>query len=132
MKRIMSKILLVDDSRVMRRMLRTAVVATGSAEFAFLEAANGKEALEVLEEADFSVDLIFCDLCMPEMGGLELLQALAERDVLDACPVIILTGDAREAQAQEALGCGARRLIAKPFTTEALAEALDEVLHPAG
>jgi CheY-like chemotaxis protein len=113
-------------------MLRTAVAATGLDEFTFLEAANGKEALALLEEADFAMDLVFCDLCMPEMGGLELLQELAAKDALETCPVIILTGDAREAQAQEALRCGARRLIAKPFTTEALAEAVEDVLHPAG
>ncbi len=112
-------------------MLRTAVAATALDEFTFLEAANGKEALAVLEEAGFSIDLVFCDLCMPEMGGLELLQELAARDALERCPVIVLTGDAREARAQEALRRGARRLIAKPFTAEALAEALDEILHPA-
>ncbi len=55
-------------------MLRTALAATESDGFTFLEASNGKEALEVLEQADFSVDLIFCDLLMPELGGLEFIQ----------------------------------------------------------
>ncbi len=128
----MSKILLIDDSRVMRRMLRTAMATAESDGLTFLEASNGKEALEVLEQADFLVDLIFCDLCMPEMGGIEFLQALAAKGVLDTCPVIILTGDAREKRAQEALSCGARKLMAKPFTAEALADALDQVLHPTG
>ena len=114
-------------------MLRAAVTATDESNgFTFLEASNGKEALEVLEQADFSVDLICCDLCMPEMGGIEFLQALAAKEVLDTCPVIILTGDSREKRAQEALSCGARRLMAKPFTAEALADALDQVLHPTG
>ena len=113
-------------------MLRTAVTSTGPDGLTILEASNGKEALEVLEQADFSVDLILCDLCMPEMGGIELLRVLAAEEVLDACPVIILTGDARETRAQEALSCGARLLMAKPFTAEALADALDQVLHPAG
>lgn len=128
----MSKILLIDDSRVMRRMLRNAVIASGLDEFTFLEASNGREALEILEEIDFSVDLIFSDLCMPVMGGLEFLEELDAREVLDGCPVIILTGDAREARAQEALKYGARRLISKPFTAETLSEALDEVLHHTG
>ena len=128
----MSKILLVDDSTVMRCMLRAAVTATGPDGLTFLEASNGKEALEILEQADFSMDLIFCDLLMPEMGGLEFLQVLVAKEVLDTCPVIILTGDARETRAQEALSCGARRLIAKPFTAEVIADALDQVLHPAG
>ena len=113
-------------------MLRTAMAATESDGLTFLEASNGKEALKVLEQAEFSVDLIFCDLCMPEMGGLEFLQALKAMDVLETCPVIILTGDAREKRAQEALSCGARKLMAKPFTAEALADALDQVLHPTG
>ena len=113
-------------------MLRTAMAATESDGLTFLEASNGKEALKVLEQAEFSVDLIFCDLCMPEMGGLEFLQALKAMDVLDTCPVIILTGDAREKRAQEALSCGARKLMAKPFTAEALADVLDQVLHPTG
>lgn len=113
-------------------MLSNALTAVVSEEVTCLEAANGREALEILEESDYSVDLVLCDLCMPEMNGLEFLQALDARDALDSCPVIILTGDAREARAQEALRCGARRLVAKPFTAEALSEALDEVLSPDG
>ncbi len=113
-------------------MLRTAMAATESDGLTFLEASNGKEALKVLEQVEFSVDLIFCDLCMPEMGGLEFLQALKAMDVLDTCPVIIVTGDAREKRAQEALSCGARMLMAKPFTAEALADAIDQVLHSTG
>ena len=113
-------------------MLRAAVAAVESGDPTFLEASNGREALELLEQDDYSVDLIFCDLCMPEMGGLEFLRILAEKDRLAACPVIILTGDAREKRAQEALSCGARLLMAKPFTSEALADVLEQVLHPTG
>ncbi len=127
----MPKILLVDDSRVMRRMLRSAVLETGLGEFTFIEADDGKQALQALEREAFSVDLVFCDLCMPEMDGLQFLEALGTKERLASCPVIVLTADARESRAQEALARGARRLISKPFTVETLSEALEEVLHPA-
>ena len=126
----MLKILLVDDSGVMRRMLRRAVLDTGLGEFTFLEASDGKKALQTLEQENFSVDLVFCDLCMPELDGLEFLESLAAKQKLDSCPVIILTGDARESRAQEALVRGARKLISKPFKAETLSEVLEEVLHP--
>ena len=112
-------------------MLRSAVLETGLGEFTFIEADDGEKALQALEREAFSVDLIFCDLCMPEMDGLQFLEALRTKERLASCPVIVLTADARESSAQEALARGARRLISKPFTVETLSEALEEVLHPA-
>ena len=125
----MSKILLIDDSRVMRAVLRGTLIDTGLGEFTFLEAGDGKQAIEILEKESFSFDLIFCDLCMPEMDGLEFLQALVTKQMLDSFPIIMLTADAREPQAREALALGARKVISKPFGVEILSEALEELLH---
>ena len=125
----MSKILLVDDSRVMRTVLRGTLIETGLGEFTFREAGDGKRAIEILEEESFSFDLIFSDLCMPEMDGLEFLQALVAKQMLDSCPVIMLTADARESKALKALALGARKVISKPFSVEVLSETLQEVLH---
>lgn len=121
-------IMIVDDSRVMRRMLQSAITGGGFENCTFVEAADGQQALRSLEERGYDVDAVFCDLCMPNMDGLGLIDALAERQVLGRCPVIVLTGDTREGRGQRALARGARRLIAKPFTNETVADALEEVL----
>lgn len=124
----MYRILLVDDSQVMRRMLRNALAGAGFDRCEYCEASNGQEALARLAEAHYKVDAIFCDLCMPKMDGLELLNCLSEQGLLKSCPIIILTADARKTHCSEILLRGASALLRKPFTADDVAGALRKLL----
>lgn len=128
----MYRIMLVDDSRVMRRMLQNTLVDAGFSDSEFLEAVDGQEALIKLAEVDYKIDAVFCDLCMPNLDGLGLLDALSRHDALKRCPVIVLTADARRTHGREALLRGAAALLRKPFTAEDVVKVLRKVLSEEG
>lgn len=128
----MTNILVVDDSATMRRMIIASLQAMTSVNFH--QAGNGLEAIEVL--ALQPVHLLFLDMNMPDMHGLELLGFLRSHPLYNSLPVIILTTRGDEQSRSAALAAGASRYMTKPFTPQALTQAAKEVLaqytaHPA-
>ena len=109
-------ILIVDDSKTMRQVIKKALSLSGFKVGDCLEAGNGREALDVLSTA--WVDLILSDIHMPEMDGFGLLQALKEHETWQDLPVVMITTEANEQRLQEAMALGARGYIRKPFTPE--------------
>ena len=119
-------ILIVDDSRTMRQVIKKALSLSGLRVGECLEAGNGKEALEVL--AHSWVDLILSDIHMPVMDGFGLLQALREEESWHDLPVVMITTEANEQRLQEAMSLGARGYIRKPFTPENIRSFLSRVM----
>jgi two-component system, chemotaxis family, chemotaxis protein CheY len=119
-------ILIVDDSRTMRQVIKKALSLSGFRVGECLEAGNGKEALEVLSTA--WVDLILSDIHMPEMDGFGLLQALREDENWQDLPVVMITTEANEQRLQKAMALGARGYIRKPFTPENIRSFLTRVM----
>lgn len=109
-------ILIVDDSKSMRQILRKILVVSGFRMGECLEAGNGEEALSVLERN--WVDLILSDIHMPVMDGFGLLRALREHEDWSDLPVVLVTTESNEDRIQEALSLGARGYIRKPFKPE--------------
>jgi two-component system, chemotaxis family, chemotaxis protein CheY len=109
-------VLVVDDSAMMRKLvLRT--LKMGNVEFEqVLEAGDGAEALALLRTN--RVDLIMCDINMPVMTGLELLQQLKAERVAAGVPIVMVTTEGSEPQVRQAILLGARGYIRKPFTVE--------------
>ena len=122
-------ILIVDDSETMRAVVKKVVTMSGVAVGQFLEAANGREALEVLEGA--WVDVILSDINMPEMNGIELLQEIKKNVVFKHVPVILITTEASQARMDEAARHGAAGYIKKPFVPETIKAVLLDVLEKA-
>jgi CheY-like chemotaxis protein len=91
-----------------------------------LEASNGLEGLKAV--AAQKIDLVFLDLHMPEMDGLEFLKQLRAKPEHAGMPVIVLSSDTEAAQVAEAKRLGANSYITKPFRVENLRAVLDEVL----
>ncbi len=114
------RILIVDDSRAMRSIVIRAVRAAGFGEADFREAANGAEALAAARE--WKPDLVVTDWNMPEMSGIELLRALRAEG--NPVRVGFVTSEGAQAQRDAAAAAGALFLVAKPFTPEAVREAL--------
>ncbi len=108
--------LIVDDSSVMRKIVERSLRQAGIDLNQVIEAGNGAEALAVLQEQQ--VDLILCDINMPVMDGLEFIKQLREVEKAKAVPVIMITTEGSEAHVVQALSCGARGYIRKPFTPE--------------
>ncbi len=120
-------VLVVDDSATMRRIIKKALMFGGLDASDLSEAGNGKEALAVYEEK--MPNLVISDVNMPEMGGVELLQALRERGFLPRSPVVMVTSTVGAKQALELVREGASRVIRKPFDPHGLARELEGFLQ---
>jgi two-component system chemotaxis response regulator CheY len=112
--------LIVDDSSVMRKIVERSLAQAGIEMGQVFQAGNGAEALAVLR--DNSVDLILCDINMPVMDGLEFIKRLPGVDNAKNVPVVMITTEGSEAHVVQALSCGARGYIRKPFTPEQVKE----------
>lgn len=121
--------LIVDDSRVMRRILSHILKKLG---FSIQEAANGAEALTALKESP-PFDLLLLDWVMPKMNGFQLLQLLRTDPQFDTLPILVITSDSDLSRLKEAMRAGASEYLMKPFTEEAIREklALLELPHKA-
>ncbi|MEJ2032166.1 MAG: response regulator [Deltaproteobacteria bacterium] len=122
-------ILIADDSETMRAAIKKVVSMSGVPVGDFYEAANGKEALSVVENA--WVDVILSDINMPQMNGIELLEEIKKSDVHANLPVIFITTESSEARVEEAKRIGASGYIKKPFLPETIKQILCDVLEKA-
>jgi two-component system chemotaxis response regulator CheY len=111
-------ILIVDDSRAMRNFLRKGLAMTALQIGTVHEAANGQEALALLETV--SVHLIFSDINMPIMDGVAFVQELQRRDLTKQIPVLVVSTDSSSERVRQILALGARGYIPKPFSPELL------------
>jgi len=118
--------LIVDDSSVMRKIVERSLRQAGIDLTKVFEAGNGAEGLVILQENP--VDLILCDINMPVMDGLEFVKQLAGVANAKNVPVVMITTEGGEAHVVQALSCGARGYIRKPFTPEQVKEHVVPVL----
>ena len=110
------RIMSVDDSEATRKFIKSAVDVLG---FEFIEAADGKEGLEVLEKENGNVDLILLDWKMPVRDGMEMLRILKSSDRFKDIPVTMVSTESEQNKVVEAIDKGANYLI-KPFSQEVL------------
>jgi two-component system chemotaxis response regulator CheY len=118
--------LIIDDSSVMRKIVERSLRQAGIEISKVFEAGNGAEALGVLKENQ--VDLILCDINMPVMDGLEFIKQLLGVPNAKDVPVVMITTEGSESHVVQALSCGARGYIRKPFTPEQVREQVMPVL----
>lgn len=119
-------ILVVDDSGTVRdffaKTLRLAQVPVGT----LFQARNGAEALSIL--GDHWVDLMFTDINMPVMDGLELVRRMKGDELLDRIPVVVVSAEQDQQGIEELMNLGARAYVRKPFTPERIREIVEEQL----
>ena len=109
-------VLVVDDSAMMRKVvLRVLKMADVDFE-SVLEAGDGDQALTLLRAN--TVALIMCDINMPNMSGLQLLQQIKEEKLASGVPIVMVTTESSEPQVRQAILAGARGYIRKPFTVD--------------
>lgn len=122
-------ILLVDDSSIIRKVLTKTIGLSGLPVNGILEATNGREALDTLEQN--WVDIVFLDLNMPVMNGLEFLKALRAHPKLAETPVIVVSTEGSEVRQQEILDLNAKAFLRKPVSPEKIADTVKTILEGA-
>ena len=122
-------VLIVDDSATMRALLRKVLNISGLELGTCFEGANGREALEILEQN--WVDLVLSDLHMPEMDGAALVKALRQNDVWKSIPVVLITTEGRQEILEGFFRQGIQGYIRKPFRPEDIKEKLQNILGEA-
>ncbi len=118
------KILIVDDSRAMRAIVMRTLRQAGYSGHTILQAGNGAEALSLVQAQ--APDLVICDWNMPQMTGIDLLQALRAED--NTTVFGFITTESTPEQRKLAMDSGAAFLITKPFTPTDVQEALNPYL----
>ena len=119
------RLMIVDDSPVMRSFVRRTLMIAGLEMESCAEASNGAEALEKLEHGP--VDLILTDINMPVLDGEGLLRALQVDAEFRKIPVVVVSTDSTEQRVDTLLGMGARGYVKKPFSPERLSQVLTEI-----
>ncbi len=119
------KILVVDDFSTMRRILKNILRQIGYQEIE--EAEDGQAALAKLKVEKF--DFVVTDWNMPNMTGLELLQAMRAEPALKDVPVLMVTAEAQQDNVVQAVQAGVNNYIVKPFTAETLKEKIDKIFE---
>jgi len=116
------KILIVDDSSTMRKIVTRSLRQAGWEDCEILEAGDGQEALNLL--ATTPVDLILSDINMPNMDGMEFLRQKATIPAIQGIPVVMITTEAVADTVENVKKLGAKGSIKKPFTPDQIKETL--------
>jgi two-component system chemotaxis response regulator CheY len=119
------KILVVDDSSTMRRIIKNTLGRLGHKDI--LEAEDGAVAWKVMGENE-DIDILVTDWNMPEMNGLELVQKVRAEEKYADLPIIMVTTEGGKTEVITALKAGVNNYIVKPFTPQVLQEKLEAVL----
>jgi two-component system chemotaxis response regulator CheY len=116
------KILVVDDSTMMRKLIARALGRLEGEEVEIVEATDGMEALAMVQHHGNSIDIILCDMNMPNWNGLTLLKSLRGSPELKHIPFVIVTADESDVSIEQALREGAAGVIGKPFQPEVIVD----------
>ena len=120
----MRKILVVEDSLVMRDLIGSLIDELGACEITAVE--NGLQALRVLPSEKF--DLIVTDINMPNINGLELLAFVKKNPNHENTPVLVVTTEGAEKDREKGLALGASMYLVKPFERDELLAAVRKLL----
>jgi two-component system chemotaxis response regulator CheY len=123
------RILIVDDSSMMREMIKRVVKMTNVPVEEILEAGDGAQALQLLEAND--VQLLLTDINMPVMNGADLLRRVAKGDRWRGLTRVIISTDGSTARREEAAELSVRCYIRKPFSPEVLRDVLNDAAEAA-
>lgn len=123
----MSKVLLVDDSAVMRKIIQRNIKETGLIVDEFVEAGDGNQALDKVND-NGDLDLILLDWNMPNMSGIEFVKILRSLNLPKRIPVVMVTTEGSDAKVSEAKESGADGYLTKPFTANQLRDTLGDYL----
>ena len=111
-------ILVVDDSGTVRQQVSMALKQAG---FAIVEAADGEEALAAID-SNRAIDMVVCDVNMPNLNGLEMVEKIKSNPDHKALPILMLTTEGQPSMIKRAKEAGAVGWIVKPFDANQLVQ----------
>jgi two-component system chemotaxis response regulator CheY len=120
------KILVIDDSGVMRRIHKNTLAEHDLSEDDIIEAEDGRQALNIANETDIGLFLI--DWNMPKVDGLQLVRALRSMEKYKETPLIMITAEAAKYNVVEAIQEGVTNYIVKPISGDALWEKISKYI----
>ena len=120
------KIIIVDDSRVIRNIIEKVVISMG---YEALHASNGKEALDLLDKGAEEVEMVILDWNMPVLDGWEALKALKKNKACKHICVLMVSTESENEKIENALAAGAHGYLTKPFAPEELTEKIKTTLE---
>ena len=123
------RVLIVDDSPVMRNFIKRVLRLSGLEITVVLEAGDGGAALAVLRAQ--AVDLVLSDLNMPVMDGEEMIRRMSDDGTLRRIPVVVVSTDSTHHRMEVMTGYGVRGYIQKPFQPETLRSEVERILGAA-
>jgi len=120
------RILVVDDSEIIRSVVKKTINMSGLNVDVIFEAGDGVDALDILDTE--WIDIVFADLNMPRMTGMELVNSMADDNLLDNIPVVIISSEHSKVRIKELMDQGIKAYIKKPFRPENFKDIVVEVL----
>lgn len=119
-------ILVVDDSATVRAVIKKTLEIAEVPVSKLYQAENGKEALDILSES--WIDLVFADINMPVMTGIEMVEKMAADGLLKTIPVVIVSTEGSATRIEQLKAKGVSAYIRKPFTPELLRSVVDDIV----
>ena len=123
-------IMIVDDSLTARTFIARTLEISGVELQQVFQARNGQEALDLLQRE--WVDIVFVDINMPVMNGVEMIRRMRADELLRSVPVIVITTDRSDGRMAELRAAGIQSYLTKPLTPEDLKRAVDQLLPVRG
>jgi two-component system chemotaxis response regulator CheY len=117
-------VLLVEDNESTRLGMAEVLALQG---YLVLNAANGHDAIAVLQSTEGQIDVVLLDVHLPDVSGVDLYARL--REVAPGLPVVVCSGEAEPAEVARLLELGMRRYFQKPITSDELRAAVEAALH---
>lgn len=121
-------VLIVDDSLTARTFIARTLEISGIELQQVFQARNGQEALDLLQRE--WVDIMFVDINMPIMNGVELVKRMRASEVLNSVPVIVISTDRSAQRMSELKSAGVQAYLTKPITPEELKTTVEHFLTP--
>ncbi|HUW81809.1 MAG TPA: response regulator [Phycisphaerae bacterium] len=119
-------VLIVDDSATVRAVIaKTLHLAEVPVAHSY-EAANGKEALDILAEHD--VDLLFSDINMPVMNGVEMIEQMSTRGLLERIRVVVVSTEGSSTRIEQLKSKGVSAYLRKPVTPETIRKVVHHIM----
>lgn len=119
------KVIVADDSMLTRKIVIKYLEPLG---YTAIEAANGGEVISLLQTEPSLPELILMDWNMPVLDGFQVLQMLSKDNRYRDIPVIMLTSESDDTNRIQALEAGASGYVTKPFTSDDLVQAINDIL----
>jgi two-component system, chemotaxis family, chemotaxis protein CheY len=120
-------VLIADDSMIIRKMISKTLNISGLDIGEIYFAENGKEALKQLKEN--WIDIIFSDINMPEMNGIEMIEELRKENLLGSIPVVIISTERSRERIETLKAMGVKAYMRKPFVPEEFYRVVRDLLQ---